>query len=286
MVPLLALVASGCDSGSAPKAPTGQVVATVAGQEITVRQLQAELSRAVAVPPAQQKEQRRAALNFIVERTVLADEARKEGIDKDPEFILLNQRAADTLLVQQLQAKIAAGVPAPTAEEATRFQNDNPNMFAERKIFDVEQIRMNVPSDRSVLAKLQPLKTLDEVANLLTENKIAFQRGTASIDAIAQTPKLVNAIMALPPQEVFVFPAGNQILVNQIRGTRVQPFTGEAADKYALNVLKLERTQTAVQRQMAAIIAKAKSQIQVAKEYQAPTKAPAPPAKTQAKTGG
>jgi hypothetical protein len=99
MVPLLALVASGCDSGSTPKAPTGQVVATVDGEEITVRQLQAELSRAVAVPPAQQKEQRRAALNFIVERTVLADEARKEGIDKDPEFVLLNQRATDTLLV-------------------------------------------------------------------------------------------------------------------------------------------------------------------------------------------
>jgi len=286
IVPALALAVSGCNFGSSPKAPTGQVVATVGNHEITVRQLQAELSRAISVPPAQQKEQRRAALNFIVERTVLADAARKQGIDKDPEFILLSQRATDTLLVQQLQAKMAAAVPAPTAEEATRFQAANPNLFAERKIFEVDQIRMNVPSDRAVLAKLQPLKTLDEVASLLTQNKIPFQRGTSTIDAIAQTPQLVNAIVTLPPQEVFVFPSGNQVLINQIRNTRVEPFTGDAANKYALNVLKQERTQTAVQRQMAALILKAKGSTQVAKEYLPPAKTPPAPAKAQAKTGG
>jgi hypothetical protein len=207
-------------------------------------------------------------------------------IDKDPEFILLNQRANVTLLVQQLQANIAAAVPAPTAEDATRFQAANPNLFAERKIFDVDQIRMNVPSDRAILAKLQPLKTLDDVASLLNQSKIPFQRGTSTIDAIAQTPQLVNAIVALPSQEVFVFPSGNQILINQIRNTRVEPFTGDAANKYALNVLKLERTQTAVQRQMAALILKAKSSTQVAKEYQPPAKTPPAPAKAQAKTGG
>ena len=236
LVPVIALAVSGCNFGSKPKAPTGQVVATVGGHEITVRQLHAELNTAAAVPPAAQKEQQRAALNFMIERTVLADEARKQGIDKNPDFVLLSQRTTDALLVQQLQNKIAASVPPPTLEEASRFETANPNVFAERKIFDLEQIRIDVPSDRSILAKLQPLKTLDEVANFLTQNHVPFQRGTAIIDAVGQNPQLINAIVALPPQEVFVFPAGNQILISQVRNARTEPFTGDRANKYALNI--------------------------------------------------
>lgn len=286
-IPAVALAVSACNFGSStPKAPTGQVVATVGSQEITVRQLNAELSGAAPVAPAAQKEQKRAALNFMIERTVLADEARKQGIDKDPDFILLSQRTMDGLLVQQLQAKIAAAVPAITLEEATRFENANPNIFAERKIFEVDQIRMNQPSDRTVLAKLQPLKTLDEVAKLLTENNLPFQRGTSAIDAVGQNPQLINAIVALPPQEVFVFPAGNQIMINQVRSARTEPFTGDPANKYAMNVLRLERTQTAVQKQMTAVLAKAKSTIVVSKDYMPPKAVPAPAKATTAKTGG
>ena len=234
----MALAVSACDFGSSkPKVPTGQVVATVGGHEITVRQLHAELTGAAPVAPAAQKEQQRAALNFMIERTVLADEARKQGIDKDPDFVLLSQRSTDALLAQQLQAKVAATVPPPTMDEATRFENANPNIFAERKIFEVDQIRMNQPSDRTVLAKLQPLKTLDQVVELLTQNKIPFQRGTTTIDAVGQNPKLIDAIIALPPQEVFVFPSGSQILINQLRNTRIEPFTGDPANKYAMNVL-------------------------------------------------
>jgi EpsD family peptidyl-prolyl cis-trans isomerase len=287
LIPAVALAVSACNfnlGGSKPKVPTGQVVATVGSHEITVRQLNAELSGAAPVAPAAQKEQKRAALNFMIERTVLADEARKQGIDKDPDFILRSQRTMDALLAQQLQAKMATTVPAITLDEATRFENANPNIFAERKIFEVDQIRMNQPSDRAILAKLQPLKTLDEVVNLLTESKIPFQRGSTAIDAVGQNPKLIDAIVALPPQEVFVFPVGNQIMINQVKNVRTEPFTGDAANKYAMNVLRLERTQTAVQRQMAAILAKAKSTIVVSKDYMPPKPAPAP--STTVKSGG
>jgi hypothetical protein len=73
-------------------------------------------------------------------------------------------------------------------------------------------------------------------------------------------------------------------MINQVKSARTEPFTGDAANKYAMNVLRLERTQTAVQRQMAAILAKAKNTIVVSKDY-APSK-PAPAAATTPKTGG
>jgi hypothetical protein len=90
--------------------------------------------------------------------------------------------------------------------------------------------------------------------------------------------------VALPPQEVFVFPAGNQILISQVRNARTEPFTGDRANKYALNVLRAQHTQAAVQKQMAAIILKARSTMQVSKDYMPPKPSPAA-AKAPAKSG-
>jgi EpsD family peptidyl-prolyl cis-trans isomerase len=268
-----ALVLGACHR--TPQAPTGQVAATVGSREITVRELHAELANAPAVPPAAQKAQQQAALNVIIDRAILADVARKQGLDKDPNFLLLSERANDALLVQQLQAKIAATVPPPAHEEVAQFENANPDLFAQRKIFDVEQIRFAQPADPSFVKQLEPLKTLDDIANFLTENHVLFQRGTASIDALSQNPKLITTIIALPPQEVFIIASGNQVLANLIHGTRVEPLTGDAAERFATNYLRAQHTQDAVRRQLNAYITSGKGTVQLAKDYQAPPPKPA-----------
>ena len=197
---------------SSHKQPTGQVVATVGDREITLRQLQAEMRGTQGATVAVQKAQQQAALQFILQRSIFADEAKKEGLDKDPDVILSSARAIDTLLVEKLEANIAASVPTPAVEEINHFENLNPSIFAERKIFDVEQIRMGRPADPNILAKMRPFKTLDEVASFLTQNHIVFQRGLSAIDAVGQSPKLVNAIVSLPPQELFIIASGNLAL--------------------------------------------------------------------------
>ena len=275
----------------APKAPTGQVAATVGGHEITARQLQAELASMPRAAPAAaaQKAQQQAALNTIVQRTILADAARKQGLDKDPNFTLLRERTNDALLIQQLQTKIAAGVPPPSSEEVAQFQSTNPDVFAERKIFEVEQIRMPRPADVNFLKALQPLKTLDQIASFLTQGHFGFQRGKTSIDALSQNPKLVSAIVALPPGEVFVISSGNEVLINLILNARVEPFTGDAAAKFALNYLRAEHGQEAVRKQLTDILASGQRDVQFAKDYQPgpkPAAAARPPGAPAAPNGG
>ena len=277
----IALTLGACHFTS-PKAPTGQVVATVGEREITRRQLQLELNGAGQVTPAGQKAQQQAALQYIIQRSILADAAKQQGVNKDPNFILLSERANDALLVQMLQAKIAASVPPPTREEANSFEEANPNVFAERKIFEVEQMRMARPADSSILAKLKPLNTLDDIASFLTQNHIAFQRGQSTIDAVGQNPKLVSAIVALPPNEVFIISSGNGLLINQVLNTRTQPFTGEPATKYALHVLQTQHAQEAVQRAFASILGRAQTDVRINKDFQPtpkPVSVPSPPIK-------
>ena len=264
---------TGCNFGSSSsKTPTGQVVATVGSREITRRELQVEIGSSTASTPEAQKAEQALALRRIIQRVMLANAAKDQGLDKGPNFALLSQRANETLLAQALETKTAASVPAPTKEEVQQFQETNPNLFAERKIFDVDQIRITQPSDPQLAKKLEPFKTMEQIATYLNQNHIAFQRGPNVMDSTTQNPKLLAAILALPPQEVFILSSPSEVFVNEITGTRVVPLLGEAATKYAQNALKAQHVQDAVIRQMNNVVQKASSSVRLAKEFQPPPK--------------
>ena len=65
--------------------------------------------------------------------------------------------------------------------------------------------------------------------------------------------------------------------MNEITNTRVEPVTGDAATKYAQNVLKSQHVQDAVLRQMNNVIAKANRSVRIAKEFEPSKPAPAKP---------
>ena len=263
------------------KTPTGQVVATVSGKEVTAVALQAEMSGVNTPDPKARKAAEQQALQMIVVRTVLADEARKEKLDKTPDFALQQQRVTDNLLAQTLQAKLANSVPPPSDEEAQRFITDHPDIFAQRKIFVVDTIRMARPTDPNIIKGLQPLKSLPDVDAYLTANHVEHGRTSGNIDAVGADPKLVDAILKLPPNEVFLYPANGLVLINQVRETQVVPFGGDQAQKYALALLKKQRTQEAVARQLRQIVTAATPDIRYNDAYkpvQAPSKSGPKPA--------
>jgi len=263
------LALSACDR-DAPKAPTGQVVASVGGREITRRELQTEMTGLTAATPAIQKEQQKAALQRLVQRAILVNAAKEQGIDKDPAFALLAQRATDAVIVQMLERKVVASVPAPSNEEVAQFIQTNPDMFAQRRLFDVEQIRMPLTSDPKIIKQLEPLKTMDEVAAFLTKQNISFQRGANVMDARGQDPKLLKAIIALPPGEVFILSSRSEIFLNQIRNTRLLPFEGKEATQFALNSLKSQRSREVVARQLRGYLTKAQPGVRMSAEFTTP----------------
>jgi len=258
-------------------APTGQVAATVNGHEVTVRDVGVELGNFSAPDPKVRQQAQTAALENIVTRKILAQAAIDQGLDKTPDFAVLKERATDTLLTELLEKKLASQVPAPTQEEADAFVTEHPNMFAQRKIYVVDQLRMARPSDPAVLKPLQPLKTLPEVEAQLDQDHIAYQKGVGSLDALGADPNMVDQIAKLPPGEIFIVPSGAQLLVNQIRDTQTVPFTGDAASKFALAYLKRQRTQDAVRKQLSAVVGKGLAEVRFNKDY-TPAKRTAPPA--------
>jgi EpsD family peptidyl-prolyl cis-trans isomerase len=248
-------------------APTGQVVATIDGEEVTVRELDAEMAGVNVSDPKQRKAIQDQALKAILTRKALAKAARDQGIEKTADFALQRERTIDAMLAQALQSQTAAAVPAPSPEEVARFVSDHPELFEQRKVFLVDQIRAPRPSDPNRLKELEPLNTLDQVADLFNRENIQFARGESQLDAAALGPTFTAAILKLPEGELFVLPSGNSILVNQIRDTKIVPLTGDDANKVATQYLRQQHVKEAVSRAMQAILTKAAPTIQYNPAY-------------------
>jgi EpsD family peptidyl-prolyl cis-trans isomerase len=279
-----ALVLAGCDKG--PKVPDGQVVATVDGAEVTIRELNAEMAtignRAAGVPP---KLVEQLALARVVERKMLANEARKLDLDKSPEFLLTRERTNEGLLVQALQSSIQAKVQPTPRESAQKFVSENPQVFGDRKIFTLDQIQFLRPANIDQLP-LKDAKTMAEVERVLIDANIEFRRAPQQLDTLSINPSLTTEIVKIAASgtsEPFIFsdqPAGAPapvLYVNNITNTETKPFIGERAIAYAQNVLQRQE----VQKQLAAELKKLqdsyKPKIVYAKGYSAPD-----PAKFQA----
>lgn len=274
LAPLAVLALGACHFPHLGKTrqPAGQVAATVDGQEVTLRDLNAELGAANLSDPKMRRNAEQYALRAIISRKILASAARAQGLDKTPEFAIQREKAIETLLVQALAAKIVAAVPAPTPEEAQSFISAHPDSFAARKIFTLDEIRTAQPIDSAIQAAMKPLNSVDAVAALFDKDHVQYRRGTADVDALALDPRVVDQIVKLPAGTAFNVPTNGFATVAEVKQSRIVPFSGQAATNYALQVLRREHAQEAVDREFSADMKKAA--VAYNKAY-----APAPPVK-------
>ena len=176
----LVLVLAACGNSSEP---TGQVVATVNGDEITTTDLDAELNGASASTPEQQKMMQRAALDNIINRKILAQAAESDGLNKGPKAAVLMEKAKDLALIELYNEKMRSGIPAPSDDEIQAFVSGNPTQFAQHRMFVVDQIV--VPQATQALVKaLEPVKSLAEAERVLAAQNVRAISTVGVIDSL------------------------------------------------------------------------------------------------------
>jgi peptidyl-prolyl cis-trans isomerase C len=273
-----ALLLAGCGGGGEEKAgeatlAKGQTVATVNGKDVTIHELNAELM-GVDVPQGEQRKQvEQAALQAVVGRTILADIARERGIDKSPSYLMQQRRANENLLVQMLRADIASRLAPPTRDEAMAYMRSNPDLFAQRKIYELDQIQFATPEDMAKIRRLEPLKTMEQVEQQLIQDRIEYRRGAGRLDTIGTNPNLIRQIARLPDGEIFIVPQQGSVVASRITGVETQPFEGEQAVAYAMNLLQNQRLEQAVERELKTKVEQARKTIKYQKGFEPPAQA-------------
>lgn len=264
------LILAGCSSETAP---TGQVVATVDGVEITQTELNAELGGIKGRNAAEQKAIQQAALQNIVNRILLTQAATEQELDKSPDGAMTKRRAEQMAMIALLEKSVTANTPPVSTEEATEFVSENPFLFDQRRIFLVEQIAVNANSPK-LLKDLEPLNTMAEVQTYLTSMKLNSQMSFGVIDSLQTDPAVTRQIVALAPEAVFVMPQGDSVRINRIRDTQMVPVSGQDAIAIAKEILANQRRQQQLANAVNGILEKGKSKVQYSEAFK-PVAAPA-----------
>lgn len=251
---------------------TGQVAAVVNGEEITLQEINAELGTANIPEGADREAAQQAALQRIVERRLLAQAAREEGMDQTPEFLLRQRQLENALLIQLLSQRTERSTQVPDQAAIDDYIAENDSMFGERAIFTLDRIQFPMPEDLSRLQVLEDDHSMEEVAATLNRLNIEFSRGPAQMDSLRLGPERLERVRALPEGEPFVLPENGLVTVAVITGSASQPITGEQARPLALQAMRSESVNEALQQRLTA--AKAQAEI----EYQEGFAPPSPEA--------
>ncbi|GGI67560.1 hypothetical protein GCM10007973_00930 [Polymorphobacter multimanifer] len=250
---------SGCD-----KQPGGQVVAVVGKEEVTLKELRAEARTQPDSSGPEVEAANAAALKKLIDRNVLADYARSEGLDRDPDYVERRRQFDQTLLAALAIRKLAGAPATPSDAEVEAFVADNPTLFGGRQQLDLEEIRIPRPSDAGVVSKLTALQSLDAIAARLQAQGIAFERGKAVLDTAAVDAEIGKQIVSLPDGEVFDITREGSTYFAIITGRRPAAADREAWKAAASQLLQRQRSGTAIEAEVARLRTAARIQYDTA----------------------
>ena len=198
---LLLVALAGCERASADRAPA-QPLARVNGVEIFARQVNA--------PNLNQ------ALEKVIERELLVQKAIAAGLETDPAVTDSIDAARRQVLAQAYLERAATGLAKPSKEEVRAFYNENPGLFAERRIYRVRELAASAPAEmidvlRAVSARA---KELEEVAAWLRARNAHFSATTYTQPAeqlpLAFLPQMAR--MKAGEIAVFATPLGASVI--------------------------------------------------------------------------
>lgn len=224
-----ALFVSSCD-----RKAEGQSVVVVNGEEITSSELNSELGMAKLPPGMDKKTATSQLLQAMIDRRLLAQQARADGLDRSPEYLTRHRRATEDLLIGMLAQRKLNSAKLPSPNEVASFEASRPEQFARRELWNIEQILYATPTDPGITKQIAEAQSLEALAQVLTASGIEFSRAKARLNSATVPHNLYEKIVALPVTEPFLVPVGTRSIANVIVSKEPIPLAGDASRPVAV----------------------------------------------------
>jgi EpsD family peptidyl-prolyl cis-trans isomerase len=245
VVPLwavLSLAACGNDTDSA-----AQVAVKVNKEAITVQRLESELARLRGLNEESRKSATKQVLERLVDQEVFAQQAMERKLDRDPRVMQAIESSKRQILAQAYLDSVTSKAPPPSADEVMRFYDAHPELFAERKIYRLQELAIGARPELSAARleeELKQARSLNDVVEWLKRERIPFNASSA-VKAAEQLPmEVVSKLAALAVGQAMLMPTQQGHLIVQIAATERQPLTVEQArpfiDQYVTNQRRRE----------------------------------------------
>jgi EpsD family peptidyl-prolyl cis-trans isomerase len=254
----LAIGLAACDNKE--KAPASQLAASVNATEISVHQINFVLGRSNAVlTPEEAPRARREVLDKLIDQQLAIEQALEQKLDRTPEVLMALEAGRREILARAYVEQIVAAQPRPTVTEAKKYIADHPQLFAERRIFSIQEIIL--PAASGVMPDLREMlnngTSMDEIASWLKRKDIKFS-GNKATRAAEQIPlDMLPKLQALKDGQGLLLENTETITVMRLVASQAAPVAESVALPRVQQFLGNQRASEAVSNEFKQLKAKA-----------------------------
>lgn len=254
------LVLAGC--GDKKDKPATQTAARVNKEEITVHQINFLLQQQRGLRPEQTETASKQMLERLVDQELALQKAGDLKLDRDPPVVQQLEAARRDIISRAYFEKVGAGASKPSTEEVKKYYDDNPALFSQRRVYQLQELLVEVAPDRvaTLRAKLQEAKNVGEFVEYLRKNEYKFSANQA-VRAAEQLPlATVGTFAQLKDGQAILSqtPTGAQVIV--LVASRSQPVDEERAKPAIEQFLVNERKRKIIADDLKALRSAAKVQ--------------------------
>jgi len=277
-LPCFILSACGDKEKTANK-DASQVAAKVGSEEISVHQINQFLGRmnTANATPAEVKAMSSKILERLIDQQLEVNQALESKLQRSPDVVNQIEAAKNEILARAYLQQLTAGLPKPTEDEVKAYYDAHPQLFSERKVFNVQEaIATPAPGVLDAMRGFAGAhKSVEDVIAWLKANNVKFTAGAATRAAEQIPLELLPSVAGLKEGQALVIEEGQNIAYLRVVSSHTAPVELAAAQKPILQFLMNERTTAAINSNLKRL--RQETKISYVGEFSAPA-APTSPA--------
>jgi len=237
-----------------------QVVAKVNSDEISIHQVNFQLARMGQVSEAQSKEASKQILTRLVDQQLLKQQALESKLDRDPKILQALESSKDEILAQAYLDQLMSKAAKPTKAEIDTFYQDHPELFANRRIFRLQELVVDISKDKfaEVEAGLKDIKSINEIAAWLKAKNYPFT-ANSNVRAAEQLPlDMLKKLQPLKDGDLILVPTGRSLNVLHLAASQSTPISRENATPFIEQYFLNQNKSKLAKKEMEALNSKAK----------------------------
>lgn len=237
---LLSVSLAGCGKSDDKKVAT-QVVAKVNADEITVHQVNTILARTPNLPAQSEARAKRQVVDRLINQRLAVQQAMEKKLDRSPEVVQAIEAAKNDILARAYLRQVAAAGAKPTPGEIQRYYAEHPELFAQRRLYVLEEISFAPRDDlgAQLRAQLPRLRSMEDIGSWLKTREVQFtvNRGARAAEQIPI--EMLPRISAMKDGDLQLLEGAERLIVVRVVATKPAPVdeasAAPAIQRYLLN---------------------------------------------------
>lgn len=237
-----------------------QAAVRVNDTEVTVHQINFRLQQERGLKPEQMEAAGRRMLERLIDQELVLQKAEQLKLDRDPRIVQALDAARHDVLARAYVEQVAQGVPAPSDDAVRKYYDDNPDLFAHRRVYAILEITARATAEKAAALKalVEAGKSSNDIFAWLKAERIEYKDQTLTRAAEQVPLTLLKTLAKLPAGRGLYAQEGDIAHVSIVTASQEEAVDFERAKPAIFQFLSNDARRKAVESNVAALRSAAK----------------------------